>query len=125
MTPKIKIAFSNVVIESSSLIQIEDFIRSKTKIPLEWTIHHHSSLFLYGTVDYLKPNGPNFKVNGHRVKAHFEGSYQDWIADKCISYKRRENQAKIVTTGHEWKSGCEDEAHQVKSNPEKKEAKKR
>ncbi|GJX04673.1 hypothetical protein Tco_0190589 [Tanacetum coccineum] len=99
--------------------------RSKTKIPLEWTIHHHSSLFLYGTVDYLKPNGPNFKVNGHRVKAHFEGSYQDWIADKCISYKRRENQAKIVTTGHEWKSGCEDEAHQVKSNPEKKEAKKR
>nr|GEX06367.1 DNA-directed DNA polymerase [Tanacetum cinerariifolium] len=29
--------------------------------------------FPYGTVELSQPNGPNFKVNGHRVKHYFEG----------------------------------------------------
>nr|GEU69182.1 reverse transcriptase domain-containing protein [Tanacetum cinerariifolium] len=29
--------------------------------------------FLYGTVELSQPNGPNFKVNGHRVKHYFRG----------------------------------------------------
>nr|GEW85464.1 reverse transcriptase domain-containing protein [Tanacetum cinerariifolium] len=30
-------------------------------------------VFPYGTVELSQPNGPNFKVNGHRVKHYFEG----------------------------------------------------
>nr|GEV43985.1 reverse transcriptase domain-containing protein [Tanacetum cinerariifolium] len=32
-----------------------------------------TQVFSYGTVDLSQPNGPNFKVNGHRVKHYFEG----------------------------------------------------
>nr|GEU37396.1 reverse transcriptase domain-containing protein [Tanacetum cinerariifolium] len=35
-----------------------------------FTITH---VFLYGTVKLSQPNGPNFKVNGHRVKHYFRG----------------------------------------------------
>nr|GFA26569.1 reverse transcriptase domain-containing protein [Tanacetum cinerariifolium] len=30
-------------------------------------------VFLYGTIELSQPNGPNFKVNGHRVKHYFDG----------------------------------------------------
>nr|GEV05130.1 reverse transcriptase domain-containing protein [Tanacetum cinerariifolium] len=33
-----------------------------------FTISH---VFLYGTVELSQPNGPNFKVNGHRLKHYF------------------------------------------------------
>nr|GEW52024.1 DNA-directed DNA polymerase [Tanacetum cinerariifolium] len=32
-----------------------------------------TQVFLYGTIELSQPNGPNFKVNGHRVKHYFEG----------------------------------------------------
>nr|GEX72030.1 reverse transcriptase domain-containing protein [Tanacetum cinerariifolium] len=32
-----------------------------------------SPVFLYGTIELSQPNGPNFKVNGHRVKQYFGG----------------------------------------------------
>nr|GEX34944.1 uncharacterized protein [Tanacetum cinerariifolium] len=32
-----------------------------------------TQVFSYGTVELSQPNGPNFKVNGHRVKHYFEG----------------------------------------------------
>nr|GEV18528.1 reverse transcriptase domain-containing protein [Tanacetum cinerariifolium] len=32
-----------------------------------------TQVFLYGTVELSQPNGPNFKVNGHRVKHYFRG----------------------------------------------------
>nr|GEV63780.1 reverse transcriptase domain-containing protein [Tanacetum cinerariifolium] len=32
-----------------------------------------TQVFPYGTVELSQPNGPNFKVNGHRVKYYFEG----------------------------------------------------
>nr|GFB66470.1 reverse transcriptase domain-containing protein [Tanacetum cinerariifolium] len=32
-----------------------------------------TQVFPYGTVELSQPNGPNFKVNGHRVKHYFEG----------------------------------------------------
>nr|GFB31562.1 reverse transcriptase domain-containing protein [Tanacetum cinerariifolium] len=37
--------------------------------------------FPYGTVELSQPNGPNFKVNGHRVKHYFGGD----IPSKVIS----------------------------------------
>nr|GEY05780.1 reverse transcriptase domain-containing protein [Tanacetum cinerariifolium] len=32
-----------------------------------------TQVFLYGTIELSQPNGPNFKVNSHRVKHYFRG----------------------------------------------------
>nr|GEX65303.1 reverse transcriptase domain-containing protein [Tanacetum cinerariifolium] len=37
-----------------------------------FTISH---VFPYGTVELTQPDGPNFKVNGHRLKHYFERTY--------------------------------------------------
>nr|GEV99161.1 reverse transcriptase domain-containing protein [Tanacetum cinerariifolium] len=37
-----------------------------------------TKVFPYGTVELSQPDGPNFKVNGHRVKHYFEGMYHSW-----------------------------------------------
>nr|GEU56195.1 reverse transcriptase domain-containing protein [Tanacetum cinerariifolium] len=42
----------------------------KTRWPGPFTI---TRVFSYGTVELSQPNGPNFKVNGHRVKHYFGG----------------------------------------------------
>nr|GEW06889.1 reverse transcriptase domain-containing protein [Tanacetum cinerariifolium] len=42
----------------------------KTRWSGPFTITH---FFPYGTVELSQPNGPNFKVNGHRVKHYFGG----------------------------------------------------
>nr|GEU70438.1 reverse transcriptase domain-containing protein [Tanacetum cinerariifolium] len=42
----------------------------KTRWSSPFTI---TQVFLYGTVELSQPNGPNFKVNGHRVKHYFGG----------------------------------------------------
>nr|GEW50810.1 reverse transcriptase domain-containing protein [Tanacetum cinerariifolium] len=42
----------------------------KTRWPGPFTI---TQVFPYGTVELSQPNGPNFKVNGHRVKRYFGG----------------------------------------------------
>nr|GEY18076.1 reverse transcriptase domain-containing protein [Tanacetum cinerariifolium] len=39
-----------------------------------------TQVFPYGTTELSQPNGPNFKVNGHRVKHYFEG----YIPFKCM-----------------------------------------
>nr|GEU48388.1 reverse transcriptase domain-containing protein [Tanacetum cinerariifolium]GEU48391.1 reverse transcriptase domain-containing protein [Tanacetum cinerariifolium] len=36
-------------------------------------------VFPYGTVELSQPDGPNFKVNGHRVKHYFEGDVPQLI----------------------------------------------
>nr|GEV57620.1 reverse transcriptase domain-containing protein [Tanacetum cinerariifolium] len=33
-----------------------------------------TQVFPYGTIELSQPNGPNFKVNGHRVKHYFRGN---------------------------------------------------
>nr|GEZ03956.1 reverse transcriptase domain-containing protein [Tanacetum cinerariifolium] len=41
-----------------------------------------TQLFPYGTVELSQPNGPNFKVNGHRVKHYFGGDIpSDVVSD--------------------------------------------
>nr|GEW04886.1 reverse transcriptase domain-containing protein [Tanacetum cinerariifolium] len=42
----------------------------KTRWSGPFTITH---VFPYGTIELSQPNGPNFKVNGHRVKHYFGG----------------------------------------------------
>ncbi|GJV21359.1 reverse transcriptase domain-containing protein [Tanacetum coccineum] len=39
-------------------------------LPLSFTI---TKIFPYGTIELSQPDGPNFKVNGHRVKHYFRG----------------------------------------------------
>nr|GEY78885.1 reverse transcriptase domain-containing protein [Tanacetum cinerariifolium] len=51
-------------------IQTEDFLENKLKSHWSgpFTISH---VFPYGTVELSQPDGPNFKVNGHRLKHYF------------------------------------------------------
>ncbi|GJU22176.1 hypothetical protein Tco_1155518 [Tanacetum coccineum] len=48
--------------------KIEDFLGGKFQGPFTIT-----EVFPYGTVELSQPNGPNFKVNGHRIKHYHRG----------------------------------------------------
>nr|GEZ29945.1 reverse transcriptase domain-containing protein [Tanacetum cinerariifolium] len=37
-----------------------------------------TKVFPYGTVELSQSNGPSFKVNDHRVKQYFGGTYHNW-----------------------------------------------
>nr|GEU46659.1 reverse transcriptase domain-containing protein [Tanacetum cinerariifolium] len=51
--------------------RLKIFLRKlKTRWSGPFTI---TNVFPYGTVELSQPDGPNFKVNGHRVKHYFEG----------------------------------------------------
>nr|GEU69390.1 reverse transcriptase domain-containing protein [Tanacetum cinerariifolium] len=39
-----------------------------------------TQVFPYGTIELSQPNGPNFKVNGHRVKHYFRGDIPSNVA---------------------------------------------
>nr|GEW08527.1 reverse transcriptase domain-containing protein [Tanacetum cinerariifolium] len=39
-----------------------------------------SHVFAYGTVELSQPDGPNFKVSGHRLKIFLERIYQRWLS---------------------------------------------
>nr|GFB99630.1 reverse transcriptase domain-containing protein [Tanacetum cinerariifolium] len=39
-----------------------------------------TQVFPYGTIKLSQPNGPNFKVNGHRVKHYFRGKIPSNVA---------------------------------------------
>ncbi|GJS94924.1 reverse transcriptase domain-containing protein [Tanacetum coccineum] len=49
----------------------------KTHCPGPFTI---TQVFPYGTIELSQPDGPNFKVNGHRVKHYFEGDISSKVA---------------------------------------------
>nr|GEW05718.1 reverse transcriptase domain-containing protein [Tanacetum cinerariifolium] len=49
-----------------------------------------SQVFPYGTVELLQPDGPNFKVNGHRLKHYFG---EDEFTFKVVDTKGAENLA--------------------------------
>ncbi|GJT83771.1 reverse transcriptase domain-containing protein [Tanacetum coccineum] len=49
----------------------EDFFSGKIEIPWSGTIHYVQ--YSYGTVELSQNSGPNFKVNGHRIKHYFGG----------------------------------------------------
>nr|GFA13584.1 reverse transcriptase domain-containing protein [Tanacetum cinerariifolium] len=82
---KIKNRFFNVgdqVLLFNSRLKI--FSRKlKTRWSSPFTI---TQVFPYGTAELSQPNGPNFKVNGHRVKHYFEGdiSSKDLPHNDCV-----------------------------------------
>ncbi|GJT16718.1 reverse transcriptase domain-containing protein [Tanacetum coccineum] len=45
----------------------------KTAVEVVVRIQYHCSSFPYGTVELSQNSGPNFKVNGHRLKHYFGG----------------------------------------------------
>nr|GEX05838.1 reverse transcriptase domain-containing protein [Tanacetum cinerariifolium] len=51
--------------------------RLKTRWSGPFTI---TQIFSYGTIEFSQPNGPNFKVNGHRVKHYFGGDIPSNVA---------------------------------------------
>nr|GEU55378.1 reverse transcriptase domain-containing protein [Tanacetum cinerariifolium] len=45
-----------------------------------------TQVFPYGTVELSQPNGPNFKVNGHRVKHYFGGDIQSKVVSDLYTF---------------------------------------
>nr|GEX34487.1 reverse transcriptase domain-containing protein [Tanacetum cinerariifolium] len=45
-----------------------------------------TQVFLYGTIKLSQPNGPNFKVNGHRVKHYFGGDIPSNVASDLHTF---------------------------------------
>nr|GEU91125.1 reverse transcriptase domain-containing protein [Tanacetum cinerariifolium] len=64
-----------------------------------------TQVFPYGTVELSQPNGPNFKVNGHRVKHYFWGDiplkfsviHQPIREKTCAEFLAEEQEANIDT----------------------------
>nr|GEW90564.1 hypothetical protein [Tanacetum cinerariifolium] len=52
-------------------LKIDDFL-GQAKNSLDWTIHR-CQVFPYGTIELSQLDGPNCKVNGHRLKQYFGG----------------------------------------------------
>nr|GEU95913.1 reverse transcriptase domain-containing protein [Tanacetum cinerariifolium] len=57
-------------------LQLNELRKLKTRWSGPFTI---TQVFPYGTTELSQPDGPNFKVNGHRVKHYFGG-----FAPKCL-----------------------------------------
>ncbi|GJT29254.1 reverse transcriptase domain-containing protein [Tanacetum coccineum] len=56
-----------------------------------------AQVFPYGTVELSQPDGPNFKVNGHRVKHYFEGDLPPKVWIKQKSPENRQKRANTDT----------------------------
>nr|GEX98098.1 reverse transcriptase domain-containing protein [Tanacetum cinerariifolium] len=70
-----------------------------------------TKVFPYGTVELSQPDGPNFKVNGHRVKHYFGGDVPqlEWILQES-----REKSQKPGNNGHKNKKKNDTLAIRVK-----------
>ncbi|GKF50121.1 reverse transcriptase domain-containing protein, partial [Tanacetum coccineum] len=44
----------------------------------------------YGTIELSQPDGPNFKVNGHRVKHYFEGDLSPKVVQDLQTFSKDE-----------------------------------
>nr|GFA19419.1 DNA-directed DNA polymerase [Tanacetum cinerariifolium] len=59
------------------------FGKLKTRWSGPFTI---TRVFPYGTIELSQPNGPNFKVNGHRVKHYFGGDIPSNVAPNLHTF---------------------------------------
>ncbi|PWA68429.1 reverse transcriptase domain-containing protein [Artemisia annua] len=57
----------------------------KTRWSGPFTITH---VFPYGTVELSQPDGPNFKVNGHRLKHYFEGDIPPMVVPDLQTFPK-------------------------------------
>ncbi|GJU47131.1 reverse transcriptase domain-containing protein [Tanacetum coccineum] len=49
-----------------------------------------TKIFPYGTIELSQPNGPNFKVNGHRVKYYFGGDLPPKVVQDLHTFSKDE-----------------------------------
>nr|GEW92753.1 reverse transcriptase domain-containing protein [Tanacetum cinerariifolium] len=75
-----------------------------------------TKVFPYGTVELSQPDGPNFKVNGHRVKHYFEGDVPQLVKEKQEKDKIRSKSNKNEKRGEAWQSSSKLSRDQT-SNP--------
>nr|GEX28211.1 reverse transcriptase domain-containing protein [Tanacetum cinerariifolium] len=62
-------------------------------------------VFPYGTIELSQPNGPNFKVNGHRVKHYFGGDIPFNVALDLHTYSSKNYVRKILRALHpKWRA---------------------
>ncbi|GJR83884.1 hypothetical protein Tco_0154669 [Tanacetum coccineum] len=61
-----------------------------------------TQVFPYGTVELSQPDGPNFKVNGHRVKHYFGGDIPSKVRIFQISHEEGQNGTKTNTRWKEY-----------------------
>ncbi|GJS01622.1 hypothetical protein Tco_0318130 [Tanacetum coccineum] len=61
-----------------------------------------TQVFPYGTVELSQNSGPNFKVNGHRLKHYFGGDIPTEETD--ITQKNEKTKPKMTKLSTEWKS---------------------
>ncbi|GJU21664.1 retrovirus-related pol polyprotein from transposon TNT 1-94 [Tanacetum coccineum] len=87
MTPRSKLRLKSLITSS--------FFNSRLKIfwdnlrPLEWTFTRQTQVFPYGTVELSQNSGPNFKVNGHRLKHYFGGDIPTEDFPDCENSRAR------------------------------------
>ncbi|GKA91585.1 reverse transcriptase domain-containing protein [Tanacetum coccineum] len=74
------------------------------RVGLLKTFQHHP-VFPYGTIELSQPDGPNFKVNGHRVKHYFGGDLPPKVRIMQIS---QENGQIPDKTEHEMEKSARD-----------------
>nr|GEZ91696.1 reverse transcriptase domain-containing protein [Tanacetum cinerariifolium] len=56
-----------------------------------------SQVFPYGTVEFSQPDGPNFKVNGHRVKHYFGEDIPKLVLNVQYSQKLEDSYQRILS----------------------------
>ncbi|GKF98074.1 hypothetical protein Tco_0296857, partial [Tanacetum coccineum] len=49
-----------------------------------------TKVFPYGTIELSQPDGPNFKVNGHRVKHYFGGNIPSKVVPDLQTFPKDE-----------------------------------
>ncbi|GJV07245.1 hypothetical protein Tco_1344901 [Tanacetum coccineum] len=49
-----------------------------------------TKVFPYGTIELSQPDGPNFKVNGHRVKHYFRGDLPPQVVQDLQTFYKDE-----------------------------------
>ncbi|GJY82606.1 hypothetical protein Tco_0495982, partial [Tanacetum coccineum] len=49
-----------------------------------------TKVFPYGTIELSQPDGPNFKVNGHRVKHYFGGDLPPKVVQDLYTFSKDE-----------------------------------
>ncbi|GJU87522.1 reverse transcriptase domain-containing protein [Tanacetum coccineum] len=89
-TQRSKTAFLMLVIELVLLFNSRLKIFSgklKTRWSGPFTI---TKVFPYGTIELSQPDGPNFKVNGHRVKHYFGGDLPPKVVQDLHTFSKDE-----------------------------------
>ncbi|GJY41471.1 hypothetical protein Tco_0428741 [Tanacetum coccineum] len=62
------------------------------KLKTRWSAEPFTitKVFPYGTIELSQPDGPNFKVNGHRVKHYFRGDLPPKVVQDLQTFSKDE-----------------------------------